>query len=201
MGQSGSGKSTMMNILGLLDRPSAGRYLLEGQDVSDLDPDARARIRGREFGFVFQAYNLVPRLSAIEQVEMPLVYQGAPDRHARAAKALERVGLSAAFHKRGPTQLSGGQQQRVAIARSIVVEPRVMLADEPTGALDTTTSAEVMALFRELVEEHGITVIIVTHEPEIAALCDRIVRMVDGVIVQDATSRHTAPEHRGEVSA
>ena len=205
MGQSGSGKSTMMNILGLLDRPSAGRYLLEGQDVSDLDPDARARIRGREFGFVFQAYNLVSRLSAIEQVEMPLVYQGASDRHARAAKALERVGLPALFHKRGPTQLSGGQQQRVAIARSIVVEPRVMLADEPTGALDTATSAEVMSLFRELVEYHGITVIIVTHERDIAGLCDRIVRMVDGVIVEDASSRHRLPEspspQRGEAGA
>ena len=194
MGQSGSGKSTMMNILGLLDRPTSGCYLLEGQDVSDLDADERARLRGHEFGFVFQAYNLIPRLSALEQVELPLVYQGAKNLHERAAAALERVGLSALFHKRGPTQLSGGQQQRVAIARSIVVEPRVILADEPTGALDTATSAEVMALFRELVENHGITVIIVTHEREIAAATDRIVRMVDGRIIDDFESNTRSRE-------
>ncbi len=201
MGQSGSGKSTMMNILGLLDRPSSGRYVLEGQDVSDLDADERARLRGHEFGFVFQSYNLIPRLSAIEQVELPLVYQGAANRRERAARALQRVGLDASFHKRGPTQLSGGQQQRVAIARSIVVEPRVMLADEPTGALDTATSAEVMALFRELVETQGITVIIVTHEPDIAALCDRVVRMVDGQIVEDIEHPHHVRRSPGEASA
>ena len=201
MGQSGSGKSTLMNILGLLDRPTSGRYLLEGNDVSDLDADARARLRGREFGFVFQAYNLIPRMNALEQVELPLVYQGAKDRRQRAEAALERVGLPAILHRRGPTQLSGGQQQRVAIARSIVVEPRIILADEPTGALDTTTSAEVMALFRDLVDRHGITVIIVTHEADIAALTDRIVRMLDGRIVEDAATSALSALPRGHQEA
>jgi putative ABC transport system ATP-binding protein len=191
MGQSGSGKSTMMNIIGLLDRPTSGRYLLDGHDVSRLDGDARARLRGRQFGFVFQSYNLIARMSALEQVELPLVYQGVPDRRRRAAEALAKVGLLDRIHHR-PTQLSGGQQQRVAIARSLVVQPQVVLADEPTGALDTTTGEEVMALFRELVRDQGITVIVVTHEAHIAARTDRVVRMLDGQIVEDAPNERAA---------
>ncbi len=184
MGQSGSGKSTLMNILGCLDHPTGGRYLLEGHDVGKLSDDARARLRSRAFGFVFQSYNLIPRMSALEQVELPLVYQGARDRSRRAAAALQTVGLGARMRHR-PTQLSGGQQQRVAIARSLVVEPRVLLADEPTGALDTRTGEEVMEVLRTLVRTRGITVIIVTHEPEIAAFTDRAIRMRDGRIVAD----------------
>ncbi|MSQ36105.1 MAG: ABC transporter ATP-binding protein [Dehalococcoidia bacterium] len=184
MGQSGSGKSTLMNILGCLDHPTGGHYLLEGHDVGKLSDDARARLRSRAFGFVFQSYNLIPRMSALEQVELPLVYQGARDRSRRAAAALQAVGLGARMRHR-PTQLSGGQQQRVAIARSLVVEPRVLLADEPTGALDTRTGEEVMEVLRTLVRTRGITVIIVTHEPEIAAFADRAIRMRDGRIVAD----------------
>ena len=195
MGQSGSGKSTMMNIIGLLDRPTSGRYLLEGHDVSGLDADARARLRGRQFGFVFQSYNLIPRMSALEQVELPLVYQGVANRRRRAAEALARVGLADRMHHR-PTQLSGGEQQRVAIARSLVVQPRVVLADEPTGALDTTTGEEVMRLFRALVSEQQITVIVVTHEAQIAAHTDRVVRMLDGRIVEDVPTPHAAPAGR-----
>ncbi len=189
MGQSGSGKSTMMNIIGLLDRPTSGRYLLEGHDVGGLNGDERARLRGREFGFVFQSYNLIPRMSALEQVELPLIYQGVPNRRRRALAALDRVGIAERWHHR-PTQLSGGQQQRVAIARSLVVEPRVVLADEPTGALDSATGAEVMELFRSLVREQSMTVIVVTHEADIAAHTDRTVRMLDGRIVEDVQHPH-----------
>ena len=183
MGHSGSGKSTLMNIIGCLDRPTNGRYLLDGHEVSGLPDDTRAQLRGRAFGFVFQAYNLLPRMSAVEQVELPLVYQQAPNRRARALEALARVGLlNRVRHK--PNQLSGGEQQRVAIARSLVVNPLVVLADEPTGALDTTTSAEVMQLFSELVAD-GITVIIVTHEEDVAGYADRHIRMRDGRIISD----------------
>ncbi|MFN8639239.1 MAG: ABC transporter ATP-binding protein [Dehalococcoidia bacterium] len=184
MGQSGSGKSTLMNILGCLDRPTAGQYFLDNTDVAKLSDDQRATLRGGVFGFVFQSYNLIPRLSVIEQVELPLVYRHvAPrERRRRAAEALARVGLlPRANHQ--PTQLSGGQQQRVAIARSLVVEPRIVLADEPTGALDTQTGEEVMTILAEMSRTHGITVILVTHEFEVAQHAQRLVRMRDGRVV------------------
>ncbi len=187
MGQSGSGKSTMMNIIGLLDRPSDGRYLFADRDVSELSEDARARLRGSAFGFVFQSYNLLPRMTALEQVELPLIYQGVPDRRRRAARALVRVGLRDRLAHQ-PTELSGGEQQRVAIARSLVVDPLVLLADEPTGALDTQTGHEVMSLLVELVDQQGLTVVLVTHEPEVAAYAERTIRMRDGLIVEDSGS-------------
>jgi ABC-type lipoprotein export system ATPase subunit len=184
MGQSGSGKSTMMNIIGCLDRPTSGTYTLRGHDVGRLSEDARARLRGGAFGFVFQSYNLLPRLSALEQVELPLVYQRTPNRRRKAAEALVRVGLKDRLNH-VPTQLSGGEQQRVAIARSLVVDPLVLLADEPTGALDTRTGAELMQLLTDLVEQQGITVVIVTHERDVAAYAHRTLRMRDGRIVED----------------
>ena len=184
-GQSGSGKTTMMNTIGLLDRPTGGEYLFAGRPVSALSPDARARLRGRAFGFVFQSYNLLPRLPALDQVELPLLYQGVPDRRRRAAGALARVGLLERARHR-PTELSGGEQQRVAIARALVVDPLVVLADEPTGALDTATGREVMELLCGLVEERGLTVVLVTHEAEVAAYAGRTVRMRDGRIVEDS---------------
>ena len=184
MGASGSGKSTMMNVLGCLDRPTSGRYLFEGYDVGKMSPDIQAKLRSREFGFVFQQFNLLPRMSAIEQVELPLVYQSGRQRRRRAKEALARVGLQQRMNHR-PTELSGGQQQRVAIARALVANPRVILADEPTGALDTTTGEEVMGIFTSLVRDHNITVILVTHEQEVASYADRIVRMRDGRIVED----------------
>ena len=187
MGQSGSGKSTMMNIIGMLDRPTSGAYLLSEQDVSQLDDQARARLRGSAFGFVFQSYSLLPRLSALEQVELPLIYQRAANRRRRAAEALVRVGLADRL-SHGPTELSGGQQQRVAIARSLVVNPLVLLADEPTGALDTATGHEIMELLSELVERHGLTVILVTHEQEVADYANRTIRMRDGRITEDTGS-------------
>ena len=185
MGHSGSGKSTLMNIVGLLDRPSSGGYAFGGRDVSQLSEDARARLRGSAFGFVFQSYNLLPRMTALEQVELPLIYQGAADRKRRAAEALVRVGLQDRIAHL-PTELSGGQQQRVAIARSLVVNPVVLLADEPTGALDTATEHELMTLLSELVDQQGLTVVLVTHEAEVAAYARRTVRMRDGRIVEDS---------------
>ena len=187
MGPSGSGKSTMMNILGCLDPPTSGHYILGGHDVGQLSDDARSRLRGRHFGFVFQSYNLLPRMSAVEQVELPLVYLGVSKRRPQAVEALERVGL-ADWARHWPNQLSGGQQQRVAIARSLVVNPRVVLADEPTGALDTATGAEVMELLQALVREQDIMVILVTHEAHVSAYADRTIVMRDGRIVEDAKS-------------
>jgi putative ABC transport system ATP-binding protein len=182
MGSSGSGKSTLMNILGCLDTPSSGTYLLAGEPIEKLDRNRRAEIRGRTLGFVFQSFNLLPRTSALENVELPLLYAGLPskERHERARQALERVGLAERMHHH-PNQLSGGQQQRVAIARAIVNHPRLILADEPTGNLDTKTSNEVMDLFRELVDV-GISVVLVTHESDVAACASRVIEVRDGRI-------------------
>jgi putative ABC transport system ATP-binding protein len=191
MGASGSGKSTMMNIIGCLDRPTGGRYLFEGHDVGRMSDDLITKLRAEEFGFVFQSFNLLPRMSAIEQVELPMVYRHGRNRRRLAKEALARVGLADRMHHK-PTQLSGGQQQRVALARALVVNPRVILADEPTGALDSQTSIEVMDMFTSLVREQGITVILVTHEPDVAAYADRRVRMRDGHIVED-TSKLAVP--------
>ncbi|HET9554947.1 MAG TPA: ABC transporter ATP-binding protein [Anaeromyxobacteraceae bacterium] len=185
MGASGSGKSTLMNLLGCLDRPTTGRYLLEGQEVSRLSNDQLAAIRNRTLGFVFQSFNLLSRTSALENVELPLLYAnvGAAERHARAREALERVGLGGRIDHH-PNQMSGGQQQRVAIARALVNRPRILLADEPTGNLDSRTSEDVMALFQDLARG-GITVILVTHEPDIAAYAARVITMRDGLVRAD----------------
>ena len=186
MGASGSGKSTLMNIIGCLDVPSSGRYLLSGRPVSDWDRNTLADVRNRALGFVFQTFNLLPRTTALENVELPMVYAGIPaaERRRRAASALGRVGLGERTHHR-PNQLSGGQQQRVAIARAMVMNPRVILADEPTGNLDSRTSKEVMALFQEL-SRSGITIILVTHELDIAAYAAREIVLKDGEIVSDS---------------
>ncbi|MGW8271511.1 MAG: ABC transporter ATP-binding protein [Burkholderiales bacterium] len=185
MGPSGSGKSTFMNLIGCLDRPTQGRYALGGQDVSTLDSDALAGMRNRSIGFVFQNFNLLARTPAIENVELPLVYAGvpAPERRARASEMLARVGLEGRVHHL-PSQLSGGQQQRVAIARALVTRPLLILADEPTGALDSHTSLELMALFQEL-NRGGMTVVIVTHEPDVARFAGRVLRFLDGRVVAD----------------
>jgi putative ABC transport system ATP-binding protein len=184
MGPSGSGKSTLMNVLGCLDVPTSGSYRLDGQEVARLNDDQLAAVRSRKIGFVFQQFNLLPRTPAVEQVELPMVYAGVRDRRRRALAALEAVGLAdRAAHK--PTEMSGGQQQRVAIARALVNEPSIILADEPTGALDTQTSAEIMAIFQRLNRERGLTVIFVTHEPEIAYQTRRIIHLRDGLITSD----------------
>ena len=187
MGQSGSGKSTLMNILGCMDRPTEGQYLLGDFDVANLSDKSRSALRGRWFGFIFQNYNLLPRLSALEQVELPLLYNRVPNRRRLASDALDRLGLSDRLHHR-PNQLSGGQQQRVAIARALVVNPQVILADEPTGALDTDTGNEIMEILSDLVEERRITVVVVTHEPHIADWSKRSILMRDGFILDDHAS-------------
>jgi len=188
IGPSGSGKSTMMHILGCLDRPTEGKYLLNGVDVSALAPDALAEIRNRQIGFVFQGFNLLARTSALENVEVPLLYSRPvippAQRSARARAALEAIGLGDRLDHH-PNQLSGGQQQRVAIARALVTEPAIILADEPTGNLDSATSIEVMRILQFLRERRGITIILITHEPEIAAYATRIVAVRDGVILSD----------------
>jgi putative ABC transport system ATP-binding protein len=184
MGPSGSGKSTLMNILGCLDVPTAGSYRLDGQEVGRLKDDQLAVVRSKKIGFVFQQFNLLARTPAVEQVELPMVYAGIRDRRARALAALDAVGLSDRAHHR-PTELSGGQQQRVAIARALVNEPSIILADEPTGALDTHTSAEIMAIFQRLNRERGLTVIFVTHEPHIAHHTRRNIHLLDGLITSD----------------
>jgi len=185
MGPSGSGKSTLMNMLGCLDTPTSGRYHLAGEDVGTLDDDALADIRNRRIGFVFQTFNLMPRYTALENVALPLVYAGASkvDREARAREVLEQVGLGDRMDHR-PNELSGGQRQRVAVARALVNRPDLLLADEPTGNLDTKTSLEIMALFGEI-HAAGNTVVLVTHEEDIAAYAHRVVRLRDGVVSAD----------------
>jgi putative ABC transport system ATP-binding protein len=201
MGPSGSGKSTLMNIIGCLDRPTAGVYQLDGINVRRLGDAQLADVRNRRLGFVFQSFNLLPRLNAIDQVAMPLSYRSVRNRKKLAIAALKLVGLGSRM-RHNPTQLSGGQQQRVAIARALVGQPTIILADEPTGALDTATSHDVMELFRALNEQRGITIAFVTHEPDVAAYTRRIVALRDGRIVSDEPnvphySGRTAPADAG----
>ena len=193
-GPSGSGKSTLMHILGCLDRPTSGSYVLDGKDVSRMSKDDLAIVRNRKIGFVFQGFNLLSRTSALDNVELPLLYNGAEklkasERHQRAMEALEAVGLGQRFHHY-PNQLSGGQQQRVAIARALVTRPTMLLADEPTGNLDTRTSIEVMGIFQKLNVERGITVLLITHEMDIAEYGTRLVRFRDGRIQSDQAIRN-----------
>jgi putative ABC transport system ATP-binding protein len=200
MGASGSGKSTLMNICGCLDRPTSGDYFLDGVRVNDLTRNQLADLRNQKLGFVFQGFNLLPRTSALENVELPLLYDRTGkrlDTRAAAARALERVGLAERVEHQ-PSELSGGQQQRVAIARALVSEPALLLADEPTGNLDSRTSIEIMALFQEL-NDQGVTMLIVTHEADIAACAKRIVEMRDGQIIRDepVTSRRSAGAELG----
>jgi putative ABC transport system ATP-binding protein len=188
MGPSGSGKSTLMNIIGCLDVPTSGRYLLAGEEIGRLGDDRLAEIRNHQIGFVFQTYNLLPRLSALANVELPLLYGDSHDSRSRSLKALERVGLGHRADHR-PTELSGGEQQRVGIARALVKNPSILLTDEPTGNLDSRSSEEIVAIIQRLNREEGITVVMVTHEPDVAAHTQRVVSMLDGRIVDDEPVR------------
>jgi len=191
IGASGSGKSTLMNIIGCLDKPTLGRYTFQGADVSRLNDNRLAEMRSKKLGFVFQEYNLLSRASALSNVELPLVYSGARQRHKRATEALERVGL-AARAKHRPTELSGGEQQRVAIARALVNNPALILADEPTGNLDSVSTEQIISVFRNLNQE-GITVVLVTHEMDIAEQTQRVIRLYDGKVVSDEKVTQTTP--------
>lgn len=200
MGASGSGKSTLMNILGALDVPSSGSYLLNGQDVGQMNDDRLADIRNRKIGFVFQSFNLLARTSALANVELPLIYAGVSDGRNRCIAALESVGLGDRIHHK-PNELSGGQQQRVAIARALVNQPSLILADEPTGNLDSVSGEEIMRIFQDLNARQGITIVFVTHEPDIAAHTHRIVRLADGRVVNDTPITEASPDVEAQPSA
>jgi putative ABC transport system ATP-binding protein len=202
MGPSGSGKSTFMNLVGCLDRPTSGQYLLDGVPVESLDRDQLAELRNQKFGFVFQNFNLLPRMNALENVKLPLLYKDTdtPDADDQARQALRLVGL-ANRDQNLPTQLSGGQQQRVAIARALINTPEILLADEPTGALDSRTSAEITDIFQGLNRTHGITIVLVMHSDEVAVHADRIISFRDGMIIADAPVSHPEIEANGQSAA
>ena len=201
MGASGSGKSTLMNILGCLDIATEGNYWLNGRDVNHMDRDELALLRNRVIGFVFQGFNLLPRANLADNVALPLIYRGISrtERLAHANQMLEKVGLGKYGQSR-PNQISGGQQQRVAIARALVNQPKLLLADEPTGNLDTRTSKEIMALFTELNQREGITIVLITHEPDIASYANRLIRLADGRIIYDGPVAHAEAEHLESIS-